>query len=315
MKRQSFTAIGARTKRLIFGSQEQRGWLLSLTLYLILIFVSFVFLYPILLIISGSAKDVYDLANPIVRWIPTQVNFDNYVKAYNVLGGLKNFFITVALILSIALAQTASAALVGYGLAKYSFWGRTLLMALLIATFILPPQTTFLARYVMFNNLEMIGTIFPVLIPSLLGQGMKSAIFILIFYQFFKMSPKSLDEAGFIDGAGHLKTFLSINMRLATPAVVVVFIFSFVWNWNETYLSSSYYGTAIQTLPLALERFSTYFSQMYPLANSNNNPMARINEGIKMAGTLLTILPLIVMYIVVERQLIESVDRAGITGE
>ena len=98
----------------------------------------------------------------------------------------------------------------------------------------------------------MLHTILPLFVPSLLGQGTRQSLFILIFYQFYNMAPKSLDEAAFIDGAGILRTFLTINLRMTTPALVVVFVFSFVWNWNETNLSSSYFGDTITTLPLAL---------------------------------------------------------------
>ncbi|MDR1532608.1 MAG: carbohydrate ABC transporter permease [Clostridiales bacterium] len=307
------SGMGKNAVRLLIGSQERRGLLASIVLYLTLAGVSFVFLYPILFIISGSAKDIYDLSNPLVRWVPTKITFDNYVKAYNVLGGFRTLGVSLAVMLSTALAQTAVSALVGYGLAKYQFWGKPIFMGLLMVSFILPPQTTFLSKYVLFNNFKMIGTVYPVLLPSLLGQGLKSAIFILIFYQFFKMAPKSLDEAAFIDGAGHFTTFWRINLALAAPAIVVVFIFSFVWNWNDTYLTGTYFGTSVNTLPLMLERFVEHFRKMYP--TTAENQLLRLNEGLRMAGTLLTIIPLVIIYVLVERRLIESIDRAGITGE
>ena len=295
------------------GSHTKRGLLSVTALYCVLIFVSFVFLYPILIMISGSSMDIFDLANPLVRWIPFRINTYNYIRAYAALGGIGTFFESMAVVLSFAVAQTVSSAIIGYGLAKYQFWGHKLVLALILATFILPPQTTFLARYVWFSQMGMLFTILPILLPSLFGQGLNSAIFILIFYQFFRMSPKSLDEAAFIDGAGHMTTFLRINMRMATPAIIVVFIFSFVWNWNETTISGSYFGTAVTTLPLALTRFVQSFTLMFPEAAQN--PMLRINEGIQMAGTLIAIAPLVILYVIIERHLIESLDRAGITGE
>jgi len=295
------------------GSHTRRGLVGSVALYMVLIFVSFVFLYPIFMMIAGSAKDVHDLANPIVRWIPSRIHTHNYYQAYVALGGLSTLLESLRIILFFAVAQTVSSALIGYGLAKYNFWGNKVLLVLILITFILPPQTTFLARYVMFVRMNMLNTIYPVLLPSLLGQGISSAIFILIFYQFFKMTPRSLDESAFIDGAGHITTFLRINMRLATPAVVVVFIFSYVWNWNETTMSASLFGPDISTVPLALERFQAMFVLHFPEAAAN--PLLRMNEGLLMAGTLLSIIPLVILYVIVERQLVESIDRAGITGE
>jgi multiple sugar transport system permease protein len=300
-------------KHRLKGSHTRRGLIASAALYMVLIFVSFVFLYPILIMVSGSAKDVHDLANPIVRWIPSRIHTLNYVQAYVSLGGISTLFESFRIVLFFAIAQTVSSALIGYGLAKYNFWGNKLLLILILVTFILPPQTTFLARYVMFVRMDMLRTILPVLLPAFFGQGLNSAIFILIFYQFFRMAPRSLDESAFIDGAGHITTFLRINMRLAVPAVVVVFIFSYVWNWNETDMSASFFGPDINTVPLALERFQAQFTLHFPEAAAN--PLLRMNEGLLMAGTLLSILPLIVLYVIVERQLVESIDKAGITGE
>lgn len=290
------------------------GLISKTALYISLIAMGFVFLYPILVIISSSAKDAYDLANPMVFWIPSKITFENYIRAFSVLGGLETVITTILVMLCIAFAQTLSAAVIGYGLAKYEFFGKKVIFALMIVTFILPQQVTFLSKYVTFNSFRMIGTILPFLIPSLLGQGIQHTIFILIFLQFFKMSPKSLDEAADIDGAGQLKIFAQINMRMATPAIVVVFIFSFVWNWNETYMSDSYFGSAIVTLSLALQRFEASYTKLFPQGTSSN-PLMKLNEGVQMAGTLLSIIPLMLAYVFVEKKLVESIDRSGITGE
>lgn len=281
-------------------------------LYIALISAGFVFLYPLLVMLSSSFKDLYDLSNSMVNWIPTKLSFVNYSRAFTVLGGSKVVIQTIGIMLIVAVGQTLSSAVIAYGFAKYNFWGKKLFFALMIATFILPQQVTFLPKYVMFHSYNMQGTIWPILLPSLTGQGLKNALFILIYYQFFRMSPKSLDEAAAIDGAGRFRIFAWINMRIATPATVVVFIFSFVWNWNETNVTDSYFGNKLTTLPLALEKFRTTYAQMFP---ASNNPTLDLSEGITMAGTLLSIIPLIILYVIVERKLIESIDKSGITGE
>lgn len=284
-------------------------------LYLILIAIGFVFLMPILTLLSSSLMDIYDLSNSMVTWIPTKFTMENYQRAFEVMGGMKTVFLTIGVMFVIALAQTLSSALIAYGFAKYDFWGKKIFFALMIATFILPTQVTALPKYVMFNNYGMRESILPFLLPSLLGQGIKNAIFILIFYQFFKMTPKSLDEAASIDGASQFKIFAVINLVMAGPAIVVDFIFSFVWNWNETYLADSYFGNAIVTLPLALERFKTTYEKMFPVSETASNPLLQMNEGIISAGTLISIIPLIIAYVLFERKLIESIDKSGITGE
>ena len=302
----------------LFGNAERQGLLTRLLLYALLFSVGFVYVYPILKMLSASLMDPFDAVNPLVDWIPTKLNVNNYIKAFKTLGGTGTLFVTVGVMMLIALAQTLSSAVIAYGFAKFKFRGRNIFFVLMIATFILPNQVTFLPNYVMFKNYGMLHTIMPFLIPSLLGQGVRHAMFILIFYQFYRMSPKALDEAAAIDGAGIVKTFLSINLRMAEPAIMVVYVFSFVWNWNETYLAGSYFGDSIRTLPLALEGFKLRFQQLFPSNFQGTNITTLdtlFSQGIQMAGTILSIAPLILMYVLIERRLIESIDHTGITGE
>ncbi|HBM79752.1 MAG: carbohydrate ABC transporter permease [Clostridiales bacterium] len=303
-----------KLKKIILGNGEEMGILEKILLYSLLFAIGFVFLYPIFVMLSTSMKSVYDIANPLVNWIPMGFNAENYIRAFKVLGGFKTIYVTVGSMTLIAVAQTSSSAVIAYGFAKYDFPLKKVFFAIMLATFILPDQVTFLPKYIMFNSYGMRETILPFLLPSALGQGIKNAIFILIFYQFFKMMPKALDEAAAIDGAGHLKTFLTIDMRMATPAIVVVFIFSLVWNWNETYLADSYFGEKLVTLPLAVLRFKKFYETMFP-ASAGVNPLLKLNQGIIMAGTLISLIPLIIIYAIVERRLVESIDSTGITGE
>ena len=213
--------------------------------------------------------------------------------------------------LLVAVCQTVSSAFIGYGFAKFDFKLNKPLFLLMICTFILPDQVTFMPKYLMFKSFGMLKTIMPFLLPALFGQGIKNAIF---YYQFFRMIPKALDEAAEIDGAGFFRIFAGIHLPLAVPATVVVFIFSFVWHWNESYLADLYFEDAIRTFPLALTKFTEYFQKLYPVEDAGN-PLLRMNEGVRMAGTLLCIIPLVILYLFVEPKLVESLDRAGITGE
>ena len=302
----------ARAK--MFNGNHIKDSASKLFLYVTILAVGFIFLYPIFIMTAESAKDIYDLVNPLVKWFPTKIYVTNFTRAWSVLGGLKTLLSSGAYMLLVAICQTASSAAIGYGFAKYDFRMKKPLFLLMVATFIIPDQVTFMPNYLMYKSFGMLKTIMPFLLPAIFGQGIKNAIFILIFYQFFRMLPKALDEAAEIDGAGNFRIFAGINLPLAVPAIVVIFIFSFVWHWNETYLADLYFEDAIRTFPLALANFTEYFQKMFPV-DDPNNPLLRMNEGVRMAGTLISILPLLVMYIFVEPKLVESLDRAGITGE
>ncbi|AUS97526.1 ABC transporter permease [Clostridium thermosuccinogenes] len=302
-----------RIKKKLLGAGKTDGLLKKLITYALLLGIGFVYLYPLMFMIVNSLMDVSDLVNPTVRWVPTRMYFGNYRIAYKVLDASKTFGVSLVMAGLPALFQTACCAVVGYGFARFEFPLKRLWMLLLVITFIIPGQVTMVPRYMLFDAYGMINTPLPSMIPALLGQGIKSTIFVLVFYQFFHSYPKVLDEAGEIDGAGKLKIFLKIALPMSVPAIVVAFLFSFVWYWNETYLAGIFFGKTIQTLPMRLQSFVDSYNRLYP--TSDGSAVNRLNESIRMAGTMLTIVPMLLMYTVLQKQFVESVDRAGITGE
>nr|WP_280518688.1 carbohydrate ABC transporter permease [Lederbergia wuyishanensis] len=289
------------------------GFLLKVLIYGLLIGIGFVYLFPLLHMGIYSIKSLDDILNPLVNWIPTQFYLGNYVKANQVLNFFPVLLETLYVTVLPSVAQTAVAAVVGYGLARFNFRGKNILFVLVLATFLIPPQVTLIPRYIFFKELDILGSLNAFMLPALSGQGINSAIFILIFYQFFRMLPKSLEEAAQIDGAGHLRIFFTIAIPMAVPAIIISFLFSFVWYWNETYLASIYFGKELTTLPLQLQKFVASYQKMFPAGMEGS--VNQINEGIRMAGTLLSILPLLIVYFITQKWFVEGVDRTGITGE
>lgn len=165
----------------------------------------------------------------------------------------------------------------------------------------------------LFSELGLLGSLNAFTLPAVTGQGINSAIFILIFYQFFRRLPKSLEEAAMLDGAGHFRIFFRISVPLVGPAFLISFLFSLVWYWNETYLASLYFGNELTTLPLQLQKFVDTYEKMF--ASTDSAMGDKINEGIRMAGTMLSILPLLIVYFITQRWFVEGVERTGITGE
>jgi multiple sugar transport system permease protein len=163
------------------------------------------------------------------------------------------------------------------------------------------------------------GTLLTFVVPAIFANGLKSQLFILICWSFFKQIPPVLNEAASIDGAGHLKSFVKIALPSASGALIVVLIFSFVWYWNEQYLSQLYLYSKVSSsnyTPLInqLASFSDSFSSTYSSTTGATNS-ATINDAYRMAATILTIIPLLIIYAILQKQFVESVDRAGITGE
>lgn len=302
-----------RLKSFLFGNREDYGLIVKIMLYLLLIAIGFVYLYPLLFMFVTSMKSPQDLLNSMIQWVPSEFYVGNYTKAFRVLNYPINFLISTFVAVVPSLLQAAVASLVGWGLARYRFPGRNLIFILLMATFIIPAQTTVIPQMLAYKNLGLLGNVFSLIIPALFGQGYRSAIFVLIFYQSFSTFPKALEEAARLDGASEKEIFLKIAVPSALPAFIVSIIFSIVWYWNETYLTSIFLSGGVSTLPMQLSKFVQAYENLYPPGMVNI--FDRLNEAVKLSGTFLNILPLLIMYFVLQKWFVESVERTGLTGE
>ncbi len=285
----------------------------KIALYVFLCITGFVFLYPLLKMISMSFMTSDDLVNPLVSWVPYGFEVSNFTRAMEVLGYGSTLVTTIYVSVLPALLQTLVCALTGYGIARYKFRGKNILFGLILATFIIPSQITMIPQFLMYRNLGILYSLKAYLLPAVFGQGMKSAIFVLIFVLFFQQMPVSLTEAAEIDGANQIVIFTKIAVPVAKPGFLISFLLSVVWYWNETYLGSLYFGANIKTLPMKLENFVETFNKMISASEAGTGVTA--NEAVQMAGTFLIMLPLLLLYFCAQRQFIEGIEKTGITGE
>ena len=299
-----------KLKKGLLGTQGTDGILVRIFLYVALIGIGFVFLFPLLYMVAFGFQSLDDLLSVTVHWIPSSFYMGNFQHAIRVMNFIPTLLETLYITLVPTVLQVIMCAFIGYGFARFEFRGKRVLLILVLSTFIIPPSVLLIPRYLLFHNMGILGSIASYALPAALGQGLNSAIFILIFFQTFRALPKALEEAAQLDGAGHFKIFVKIALPLATSAIIVSLLFSFVWYWNETYLVAIYFRDAFTTLPLELDRFIQSFNEMFARVEGTN-----INEGIEMAGTLLAIVPLLLLFFVMQRWFVESVDRSGIAGE
>lgn len=302
--------------RFIFGTKEKQGAGKQIIVYGLLICIGFVYLYPVLYMFSTSFMNRDDLLDTSVKWLPSSLYMQNFIDAS------KSMDFVVSLLKGILIAGLPTLCnviicmVIGYGFARYDFTGKKIMMGILLFTYILPSQVTMIPTYVLYNNVGILGTLWAFVIPAILGNGLNAPIFILIFYQFFKQVPKVLMEAAAIDGAGHFKSFFKIAIPSAIPAIITVVLFSFVWYWNESYLTEMYVrGLSTKSvwtnLVIQLKNFDTSFETRATVGDTATS----LNESVRMAATTLSILPLLIMYFFLQKQFVESIDRAGITGE
>jgi len=295
------------------GGVKENGLLMKLVVYALLVGIGFVYIYPILFMISNAMQPMDDLINPAVGWIPTELYFNNFRRGFAVLHYWSTLRTSIFAAGIPALLQTFVCALAGYAFARFEFPLKRLWLVLVVATFIIPVQVTLIPRYIVLHNYGLIGSYGANFFPAALGQGFRSSIFILVFYNFFKTYPRSLDEAAVMDGASKIKVFIRIALPISVPAIIVSVLFTFIWYWNETYVTSLFVGMQSPTMPIRLQSFVAEFERLFPA--EDGSPINRINESLRMAGTLLAIFQLLVLYMCTQRQFVESVETSGITGE
>ena len=286
-------------------------------IYFVLICVGFVYLEPIFEMIAKTFMSSADIIDPSVTWITKNLSLNNLQVAGTVLKVGPTLRNTILWSGGMALAQTLVSALTGYALSRYEFKFKKFWFVMIVLAFIIPTPVTMIPRLMMFVSvqdataLQLIGTAIPQTSMALLGQGVYSTVLILIFYTAFNMIPRVLDEAAQIDGASSLKIFWFIVVKMSATTLLVVFLFSFVWNWNETYVTGTLLRGNIELLPSKLNMFNSEFSTMV----SAQGGAFKLNKAYKMAATLISIMPLLLLYVFVQKQFIQGIENTGITGE
>ncbi|WP_308634601.1 carbohydrate ABC transporter permease [Paenibacillus silvisoli] len=278
----------------------------------------FVILFPLFLRISIAFRSKVDIYDPTVLWIPRHFTLDNFKIAMEASNYLTAFLHTVYISSSTTIIQMASCTLAAYAFARLRFKGSGLLFLLVIFTIVVPPQTIMIPLYLTYRYFDLFGlvqlftggegfnlidTFWPFIISAGTAMGLKNGLYIYIFRQFFRGIPKEVEEAALVDGAGVMRTFFRIMLPNAVPAIVTVLLFSFVWQWNDSYYVS-----------LFLKQVKVLSTSLMDMGIGLKEPDPVYTSMLLNTGVLLTIAPLVIMYLFVQRYFVESVERTGITG-
>ncbi len=304
--------------------------LYSLFRLIILLSIGFIIIYPLIYTIVMSLQSKYAFLNSTRVWIPTEFAIiENYTAAFTAMDYLKSLWSTFKNELISAAIEIASCAVVAYGLARFDFKLKKIYIAILFLTILVPEMMILIPRMLNYSHLDFFGilglvnkvtgvdlrpniidTSFSFWLPSIFAVGLRSGILIYIYIQFFKGLPQELEEAAWVDGAGPLRTFLSIALPSSSVVIITVSIFSMIWHWNDSLLSGMYLSNSF---PLARQvaRLPETLGSKYHIILSARDPQG---IGYLMAGCVLFIVPMLIVYMIVQRWFIESIDRVGITG-
>ncbi|MFK7695631.1 carbohydrate ABC transporter permease [Paenibacillus sp. HJGM_3] len=297
-----------KTRYVVLGKEADKGLLFRLFLYLLLIDIAYIYLNPILYMITTMVKNAGDLIDPSVSWVPRQVFTGTLKDAWAKLHYPKWFSISLTLSVSVAVLQTFSCAVAGYAFARLDFPFKNFWFVCLLLTFVVPQQVLILPELLAASQLHIMKTYYPIIAPALFGHGLKGALFVIIYRQFFSTQPKELEEAARIDGAGVFRVFLRVMLPLSRPAILVVFLFSFVWTWNDYYTPSMFLlGAKDVPLSMGVSQINAAITQQA----AQTGP-SLFDEPLKMAGSFLIILPPLILYLFAQRWFVESVERTGL---
>ena len=275
----------------------------------ILIEISFILLYPLIYTFSVAFRPPVQLNDPVIIWIPKNLTVENIRNVWEFIKFPTLIFNTVTISVISAMIQTAICAVVGYGFARFKFKEKNILFAILIFTIILPPQTVTIANFIQFRNFGILDNPLAFYLPSVTANGIRSGLFVFIYRQFFSNMPADLEDAAYIDGCGPFKTFLKIMIPNAGASVIIVFLFSMVWYWNDTFFAGMYLER-MQTISVALESLRSNLSVMIPGIQAD---MFTISAYMQ-AGVILTITPILIIYIFMQKYFTESIARTGLVG-
>jgi len=202
----------------------------KLLAHVALIAVGFFWMYPFLWMISASLKTPTEMFGRGLSLIPESLQFENYVRAWKVANFSGYFLNTVVVTTAVVLIVIFLTSTCGYVLRRFNFPGKTVIIALVVATVFLPTRYTIIPIFDLVKRLGLLNSLGGLI---LVGAGTQQALFILLFSSFFRGLPKELEESAIIDGAGFLQVFARIMLPLSTPVIATVTIFQFITSWND----------------------------------------------------------------------------------
>ncbi|HEY0603938.1 MAG TPA: carbohydrate ABC transporter permease [Herpetosiphonaceae bacterium] len=278
---------------------DRRRIVSTAALYLTALSGSLMLLFPLFWMISSSLKTAAEANAARIVWWPAQPQLAAYSQIVGDPAWLR-YLANSVFVTALGVGGTLiSVAAVAYAVSRVEWPGRNIVFMLLLSTLMLPPQTTLVPQYVLFNRLGWINTFNPIVIPGFFAGG---ATFIFLLRQFMLTLPRELDEAAMIDGANHLTIWSRIILPLCKPALSSITIFLFVAQWNAFQVPLIYLQrTTLYTLPIAINNLYNpqQVSQPWPLI---------------MAASVLTTLPLLIGFVFAQRYVFESVALTGLKG-
>lgn len=270
--------------------------------YVVLSIAGIIMIYPLIWMFFATFKSTTEIFSS-TKLLPSKYSFDAYIKGWVGVGGDTNFtdfFLnSFQLAIPVVILTVLSSMVVAYGFARFQFTGKKILFTLMIGTLMLPDAVIVVPRYLLFNKLGWLNTYLPFWVPAALACN---AFFTYMLVQFLRGIPKSLDESAKIDGCGPVGILVRILMPLMKPALFSAGLLQLITIWND-FFDPLIMINSVNKYPLALG-----------LRMSIDSSGATVAWEQIMAMSLLTILPLIILFFSAQRYFIEGIATTGLKG-
>lgn len=333
IKKYSFKTRVKREDLINLSKSKISFYLGKIFLYLLLLNLSYVFIYPVIHMIITSFKDLKDFMDITVRWIPNRIFYENYKIALTFLDFKTGFFNSLMITTVCTIGHLISASFIGYGFARFKFPGHNLFFGIVILTIIIPVQVIIVPLFYEFTQLfGLLDSRIPIMLPTFFGYGLRGGLYIFLFRQYFINLPKELEEAAKIDGCGRLKTHFKIILPVAVSVCMVTIVLSMVWHWNDhfeprVYLFTPKKQTLMHALPKLFADLEIIKQSIISGDKTGDRSQIRISEeladrflkevsldSVLMAAVNLSVLPVLLVYGFLQKKFVQGIESAGIKG-
>ena len=304
----------------ILLKETSKNYAIPIFRAILLFGMCFMILQPILNKISLSFMAEKDLYDSTIIVIPKNFSLNNWKISLDLMGYKEALFNTIWVSVLVSVLEVFVCSLVGYGFSRFNFPLKRFWFFCVILVIVIPPQTISTSLFLHFRyfnlfgvTLNLRGSILPYVMLCFGCMGLKNGLYIFMIRQFFMGFPFELEEAAYVDGCGPFKTFFSIMIPGAKPIITSCFLFSFVWQWTDSFYSSLFLGR-LQLLSINLasivERFGSYLSMI----NGGGSTLAPQGyaQAVLSTGVLMTVLPLILLYLFCQKLFVESLASTGV---
>ncbi|RIK46008.1 MAG: sugar ABC transporter ATP-binding protein [Chloroflexi bacterium] len=288
--------VRARAAPPLWRTRRGQALINAIIAYILLVAGAVIILIPFFWMVSTALKPNYQVFMFPPQWIPNPIQWDNFRLAVTTLPFHIYFKNTMTIEVGVILGTLISCTVVAYGFARLDAPGKHFWFIVLLSTMMLPGVVTLIPQYILFSKLGWVNTLLPLIVPAWFG----SAFNIFLLRQFFMTIPVDLEEAARIDGAVIWQILFYIMIPLAQPALATITIFTFMGVWND-FLGPLIYLNRPETYTMALGL--NFFKGQYTS-----------DWNLLMAGSLVMMAPLLILFFVAQRAFIEGITLTGMKG-